>query len=148
MGFWNQRWRVDIDIANVPAAYAGINIAGPKARSVIERLESDIDFSSTAFPYLAVRCGRLADIPVRVLRVGFVGEAGFEIHCPSGFGGKLWDLLVEAGRSFGIKPFGVEAQRVLRLEKGHVIVGQDTDGLTNPPEAEMTWTLSKTQPAF
>jgi sarcosine oxidase subunit alpha len=148
MGFWNQQWRLDVDIANVTAAYAGINIAGPKARAVVEKLDSDIDFSAAAFPYLAVRCGHLAGIPVRVLRVGFVGEAGFEIHCPSGFGGKLWDLLVEAGQSFGIAPFGVEAQRVLRLEKGHIIVGQDTDGLTNPAEAGMTWALSKTKPAY
>jgi len=148
MGFWNQQWRLDVDIANVTAAYAGINIAGPNARAVIERLDSDIDFSATAFPYLAVRSGRLAGIPVRVLRVGFVGEVGFEIHCPSGFGGKLWDLFFAAGQPFGIKPFGVEAQRVLRLEKGHIIVGQDTDGLTHPAEAGMTWALSKTKPAY
>jgi sarcosine oxidase subunit alpha len=148
MSFWNQQWQFDVDIANVTAAYAGINIAGPKARAVIETLESDIDFSASAFPYLAVRTGHLAGIPVRVLRVGFVGEAGFEIHCPSGFGGTLWDLVFDAGLSFGIKPFGVEAQRVLRLEKGHIIVGQDTDGLTHPAEAGMTWALSKTKPAY
>jgi sarcosine oxidase, subunit alpha len=148
MSFWNQQWRLDVDIANVTAAYAGINIAGPNARAVIEKLATDIDFSAAAFPYLGVRCGQLAGIPVRALRVGFVGEAGFEIHCPSGFGGKLWDVLIEAGGSFGIKPFGVEAQRVLRLEKGHIIVGQDTDGLTNPAEAGMMWALSKTKPAY
>ncbi len=148
MGFWNQHWRLDVDVANVTAAYAGINIAGPRARAVVEKLRTDIDFAASAFPYLAVRSGHLAGIPVRVLRVGFVGEAGFEIHCPSSFGGRLWDLLIEAGQSFGIKPFGVEAQRVLRLEKGHIIVGQDTDGLTNPAEAGMTWALSKTKPAY
>lgn len=148
MGFWNQRWQLDVDIANVTAAYAGINIAGPQARAVIEMLASDIDFSAAAFPYLALRTGHLADIPVRVLRVGFVGEVAFEIHCPSGLGGMLWDLVFEAGKSSGIKPFGVEAQRVLRLEKGHIIVGQDTDGLTHPGEAGMTWALSKTKPAY
>ena len=84
MGFWNQQWRLDVDIANVTAAYAGINIAGPKARAVIEKLESDIDFSAAAFPYLAVRTGYLAGIPVRVLRVGFVGEAGFADSLPLG----------------------------------------------------------------
>ncbi|MBX9710178.1 MAG: (2Fe-2S)-binding protein [Xanthobacteraceae bacterium] len=148
MGFWNQQWRLDVDIANVTAAYAGINIAGPRARDVIGKLQSDIDFSSEAFPYLAVRAGHLAGIPVRVLRVGFVGELGFEIHCPSAYGGGLWDRLFEAGQPFGIKPFGVEAQRVLRLEKGHVIIGQDTDGLTHPAEAGMTWALSKTKPSY
>ncbi|RTL49583.1 MAG: FAD-binding protein [Bradyrhizobiaceae bacterium] len=148
MGFWNQQWRLDVDIANVTAAYAGINIAGPRAREVLAKLDSDIDLSSEAFPYLGVRTGHLAGIPVRVLRVGFVGELGFEIHCPSAQGGELWDRLFEAGQSFGIKPFGVEAQRVLRLEKGHIIIGQDTDGLTHPAEAGMGWALSKTKPSY
>ena len=84
MGFWNQQWRLDVDIANVTAAYAGINIAGPNARAVIDKLESDIDFSAAAFPYLAVRTGHLAGIPVRVLRVGFVGEAGSKFTAPRG----------------------------------------------------------------
>jgi len=148
MGFWNQQWRLDVDIANVTSAYAAVNVAGPHARAVIERLESDIDFSPAGFPYLAVRTGHPAGIPVRILRVGFVGELGYEIHCPSGFGGALWDVLFAAGEPFGIKPFGVEAQRVLRLEKGHIIIGQDTDGLTNPAEAGMNWALSKTKPSY
>lgn len=148
MGFWNQQWRLDVDIANVTSAYAGINIAGPRARDVLAKLDSDIDFSAEAFPYLAVRTGHIAGIPVRVLRVGFVGELGFEIHCPSTHGGELWDKLFEAGQAFEIKPFGVEAQRVLRLEKGHIIIGQDTDGLTHPAEAGMAWALSKTKPSY
>ncbi len=50
---------------------------------------------------------------------------------------------MQAGKPFGIVPFGVEAQRILRLEKGHIIVGQDTDGLTHPAEANMEWALGK-----
>lgn len=146
MTFWNQRWRLDVDIANVTSAYAGLNIAGPQARAVLQRLETDIDLSAEAFPYMGVRVGNLAGIPVRILRVGFVGELGFEIHCPSGMGEALWDRISAAGASFGLKPFGVEAQRVLRLEKGHIIIGQDTDGLTNPLEADLGWALSKTKP--
>jgi sarcosine oxidase subunit alpha len=87
--------------------------------------------------------GQLAGIPVRILRVGFVGELGYEIHCPSSMGEALWDRLMQAGQQFGIVPFGVEAQRILRLEKGHIIVGQDTDGLTHPAEANMEWALGK-----
>jgi sarcosine oxidase subunit alpha len=63
-------------------------------------------------------------------------------------GEALWDKLMEAGRPAGIRPFGVEAQRVLRLEKGHIIVGQDTDGLTHPYEADMAWAISKNKPYF
>ena len=148
MTWFNAQWKLDVDVANVTNAYAGVNLAGPKSRDVIARLETNIDFSKEAFPYMAVRAGHLAGIAVRVLRVGFVGETGYEIHCPSGEGEALWDALMEAGRPFGLKPFGVEAQRVLRLEKGHIIVGQDTDGLTNPLEAGMDWAIGKKKPFF
>jgi len=148
MSWLNVQWKMDVDIANVTAAYAGVNLAGPQARDVIAKLETDIDFSAQAFPYMAVRTGRLAGIPVRVLRVGFVGELGYEIHCPAGMGEALWDALMQAGRGHGLKPFGVEAQRILRLEKGHIIVGQDTDGLTHPVEAGMEWALGKKKPFY
>ena len=111
-------------------------------------IASDIDLSPEAFPYLAVREGRIADIPARLLRVGFVGELGYEIHVPAGFGEALWDRLLEAGEAEGIRPFGVEAQRLLRLEKGHIIVGQDTDGLTTPAEADMAWAVTRSKPFF
>ena len=58
-------------------------------------------------------------------------------------GEALWDALIEAGEPFAIKPFGVEAQRIMRLEKGHIIIGQDTDGLTQPYEADMGWAIGK-----
>ncbi|GGC86325.1 2Fe-2S iron-sulfur cluster-binding protein [Chelatococcus reniformis] len=148
MTWWNQQWRMDVDVANVTASYAAVNIAGPRSREVLARLDCDIDLSPEAFPYMGVRTGRLAGIPVRMLRVGFVGELGFEIHCPSSFGEALWDRLFEAGQASAIKPFGVEAQRVLRLEKGHIIIGQDTDGLTHPVEAGMAWALAKTKPFY
>lgn len=148
MTWFNAQWKMDVDVANVTAAYAGVNLAGPKARAVVQALPSDIDFSAAAFPYMAVRTGTLAGIPVRVLRVGFVGELGYEIHCPSGMGEALWDKLMDAGKPLGLKPFGVEAQRVLRLEKGHIIVGQDTDGLTTPSEAGMDWALAKKKPFY
>lgn len=143
MLWWNAQWKLDVDIANVTAAYAGVNIAGPNSRKVLETLTDDIDLSAEGFPYMGVREGHVAGIPVRILRVGFVGELGYEIHCPSSMGEALWDALVEAGEPFAIKPFGVEAQRVMRLEKGHIIIGQDTDGLTQPYEADMGWAIAK-----
>ena len=148
MTWFNVQWKMDVDVANVTAAYSGINLAGPKSREVIQKLTSDIDFSAEAFPYMAARVGKLAGIPVRILRVGFVGELGYEIHVPSSLGEALWDRLMEAGKPFGIVPFGVEAQRILRLEKGHIIVGQDTDGLTHPAEANMEWALAKKKPFY
>ena len=82
------------------------------------------------------------------MRVGFVGELGYEIHAPADCGEALWDALMEAGADHAIRPFGVEAQRLLRLEKGHIIVGQDTDGLTTPAEAAMAWAVARRKPFF
>jgi sarcosine oxidase subunit alpha len=81
----------------------------------------------------------VAGVPGLWLRIGFVGELGYEIHFPADYGPYLWDALLEAGRPLGIRPFGVEAQRVLRLEKQHLIVTQDTDALTNPFDADLEW---------
>ena len=144
----NAQWRLDVDIANVTAAWCGVNVAGPLSRETLDRIAPEVDLSSDAFPYLAVREGRVADIPARLLRVGFVGELGYEIHVPAGFGEALWDRIMEAGEPEGIRPFGVEAQRLLRLEKGHIIVGQDTDGLTTPMEADMEWAVRRSKPFF
>ena len=144
----NAQWRLDVDVTNVTAAYAGVNIAGPKSRDVLAKLCTDIDLSPEGFPYMEIRTGTVAGIPARLLRVGFVGELGYEVHVPAGQGEALWDALMEAGQEHGIRPFGVEAQRMLRLEKGHIIISQDTDGLTIPHEADMAWAISRKKPYF
>jgi sarcosine oxidase subunit alpha len=145
---WNAQWRLDIDIANVTSAFSAINLAGPDSRKVLESLATDIDLSSEGFPYLAYGEGFVADIPARFLRVGFVGELGFEIHVPSRYGEALWDKIIEAGKAYDIKPFGVDTQRLLRLEKGHIIVSQDTDGMSHPGELSLNWAVNRKKPFF
>ncbi len=145
---WNAQWRLNVDIANVTAAISAVNVAGPDARKVLEKVCTDLDLSPAGFPYLAVRQGTVAGIKARLLRVGFVGELGYEIHVPARHAPKLWDALMEAGKAFDIRPFGVETQRLLRLEKGHVIISQDTDGMTHPAEIDMGWAVSRTKPFF
>jgi sarcosine oxidase subunit alpha len=143
----NTMWGMQVGVVNVTGAYAAMNLAGPKSREALAPLTS-IDLSGEAFPYLAVREGAVAGVPVRVMRVGFVGELGYELHTPAEHAAHLWDALIEAGREFGIRPFGVEAQRLLRLEKGHIIIGQDTDGLTTPREAALEWVVRMDKPFF
>ena len=145
---WNAQWRLSVDIANVTAAFSAINVAGPDSRAVLEALGCSIDLSADAFPYLGCREGDVAGIPARLMRVGFVGELGYELHVPSLFAAALWDAVMEAGAQWGIKPFGVEAQRLLRLEKGHIIVGQDTDGMTHPGEVGLEWAMNRSKPDF
>jgi sarcosine oxidase subunit alpha len=117
-----------------------MNLAGPKSRDVLRKL-TDCDLTSIAFPYMACREAKIAGIPALLLRIGFVGETGWEIHCPAESAEELWRALLEAGKKFDIQPFGVEAQRLLRLEKRHIIVGVDTDALTNPYEAGLGWAV-------
>lgn len=145
---WAAQWALDVDVAQVTAAWCGVNLAGPRSREVLERVCGGLDVSAEGFPYLAVREGSVAGIPARLLRVGFVGELGYEIHVPASHGEALWDALMEAGEPSGIRPFGVETQRLLRLEKGHIIIGQDTDSTSNPLELGLEWALSRKKPFF
>jgi sarcosine oxidase, subunit alpha len=147
----NTMWRLDCGIVNHTGAFAAMNLAGPKSREVLATL-TGLDLSAAAFPYLAVREGEVAvsggKIPARLMRVGFVGEWGYELHVPASMGGALWDALMTAGKAHAIRPFGVEAQRLLRLEKGHIIISQDTDGLTTPLEVGMGWAVKMSKPFF
>jgi sarcosine oxidase subunit alpha len=117
-----------------------MNLAGPRSRDVLRKL-TNCDLSSNSFPYMASREAEVEGISAILLRIGFVGETGWEIHCPAESAEQLWQTILDAGQEFGIRPFGVEAQRLLRLEKRHVIVGVDTDALTNPYEADMAWAV-------
>jgi sarcosine oxidase subunit alpha len=143
----NTMWGMEVGIVNATGAYAAVNLAGPRSRDPLVGL-TNLDLSAEAFPYLGVREGEIAGVPARLLRVGFVGELGYEIHVPADRACALWDALMEAGSAHGIRPFGVEAQRLLRLEKGHIIIGQDSDGLTTPVEAAVDWAVKMDKPYF
>jgi sarcosine oxidase subunit alpha len=132
---------------NVTGHRAALNFAGPLSREILQGM-TDIDLRDEAFPFLAVRSGHVAGVAARLMRVGFVGELGYEIHMAAGRGAEVWRALYAAGAAHGLRPFGVEAQRVLRLEKGHFIVGQDTDGLTDPLEANAMWAVAMKKPFF
>ena len=124
----------NVHVTPVTGGLTSINVAGPKSRTLLERLVTGIDLSSEAFPYFSVRKGTVASVDNCIIwRIGFTGELSYELHVPSGFALHVWETLLEVGADLGISPFGVEAQRILRLEKGHYIVGQDTDGLTKAP---------------
>lgn len=136
-----------VDVTNVTARYAAMNLAGPRARDVLASL-TDVDVSPDGLRYLDAREGLVAGVPTAILRIGFVGELAYELHAPADRAVHLWDALLAAGADAGIVPFGVEAQRVLRLEKQHAIVGQDTDALSDPRGAAMSWLIKGDRPDF
>jgi sarcosine oxidase subunit alpha len=139
--WWLADWRWQVHVTDMTASYAAVNLAGPRSRDVLAKL-TESDLSGAGFPYMHVREARLAGVPAHLLRIGFVGELSFEIHCSAEYGDYVWDILMEAGSEFGISPFGLEAQRILRLEKKHIIVGQDTDALSDPFGADMSWVVN------
>jgi dimethylglycine dehydrogenase len=99
-------------------------VAGPKSRELMSRV-TDADLSNAAFPWLT---GRIADVglaPVRLMRLNFVGELGWEIHHPIEMQNHIFDALVHAGRDLGLKPFGIRAMDSLRLEKSYRLVGTE-----------------------
>ncbi|WP_028486040.1 FAD-dependent oxidoreductase [Thiomicrorhabdus chilensis] len=140
-------WGLDATVLNRTGQLAAMNLAGPNSRKILAQL-TDLDLSNEAFPYLAMRQTQVLGFDATLIRVGFVGELGYEIHLNASDAVPVWQALMAEGAEFGIQPFGVEAQRLLRLEKGHIIVGQDTDGLMNPFEAGMPWSVHLKKPFF
>lgn len=117
-------------IVNLTDAFGVINLAGPKARQVFRKI-TDTDISNQAFPFLGYREIIIKNcVPVRVMRLGFVGELSYELHVPSSYMQSIWGLLEEAGAEFDIKNFGLEAQNCLRMEKGHLIIGSESESRT------------------
>lgn len=145
---WIEEWlqtfhpEWEVNATPVTTAYTSINIAGPHARTLLSRLTEGVDLSAEAFKFMQVRTGTVAGVENSILwRIGFTGELSYEIHVPAAYGLHMWESLMEAGEDLGVGPFGIEAQRVLRLETGHLIVGQDTDGLTQAYSAGLDWAI-------
>jgi sarcosine oxidase subunit alpha len=139
--WWVQSgWGDSVHVTSMTEVNAAFSLAGPQSREVLLKLTGE-GLSNDALPYMHVRDLEVAGVPCRLLRIGFTGELSYEIHCPAGYSMHLWEVLLEAGKEFDIRPFGVEAQRILRLEKAHIIVGQDTDALADPLSADIAWAV-------
>jgi sarcosine oxidase subunit alpha len=138
--WWLADWQLDAWLTDVTQGLVAVNLAGPRAREVLQSV-TELDCSPEAFSYLDAKHAEVAGIECLLLRIGFVGELGYEIHCAAPHGERLWDALVAAGAGAGIRPFGLEPQRILRLQKQHVLVGQDTDSESTPYGASMPWVV-------
>ncbi|MGH2762929.1 MAG: glycine cleavage T C-terminal barrel domain-containing protein, partial [Thermoleophilaceae bacterium] len=136
--WWLADWRLDVQLTDVTQGLAAVNLAGPRAREIMAKV-TELDCSAEAFAYLDGRRAEVAGVPCLLLRIGFVGEVGYEIHFPSAHGEHLWDALLDAGAEHELRPFGLEPQRLLRLQKMHILIGQDTDSESNPFGAAMPW---------
>jgi sarcosine oxidase subunit alpha len=135
--WWLAEWGLEVRITDVTGALGAMNLAGPRSRDALAPL-TEIDVGPEAFPYLHARTGRVAGVECLVLRLGFVGELGYEIHTPSVHARHLWRSVLGSDQA-DVRPAGLEAQRILRLEKQHLIPSQDTDTESTPYGAALPW---------
>jgi sarcosine oxidase subunit alpha len=128
------RWsELKVFLTAVTEHWFAAALNGPRARHVLSPL-CDFNIDGESFPLMAVREGRVAGIPARVMRISFSGELAYEVCVPADAGEALWDTLTEAGRSHGLVIYGVDAMSGLRIEKGHCVVGAEIDGRTTPDD--------------
>ena len=134
---------LDVHMVSVTEQWAQYAIAGPASRRLLERLLGDaIDISNSAFPYLACAQFSWRGIPARLFRISFSGEMAYELAVPARYGDAAIRAIMEAGRDFGVVPYGTEALGVMRIEKGHV-AGNELNGTTNAADLGLGRMLSK-----
>lgn len=122
---------LDVSLASVSEQWAQIAVSGPRAREVLAKLVDGHDVSNAGLPFMGVaQTTVLGGIEARIFRLSFSGELGYEIAVPARQGEKLMEAIMEAGRPFGITPYGTETLGVLRIEKGHVS-GNELNGQTS-----------------
>jgi sarcosine oxidase subunit alpha len=137
----------DYNLVNLTDALASINISGPNARAVLANV-TNADLTNGSFPYMGYREITIGDgVPARCLRLGFVGELSYELHFPASYGQYVCDLLWQTGEHHRMRPFGLEAQNCLRAEKGHVIIGAESEQRVTLLDIGMGWMWDRTDTA-
>jgi len=120
-----------VQVEDVTSRWACAGLWGPRARDVLASASTD----DLSFGYMTLRDVAVGDVPVRALRVTYVGELGWELYCPMEYGAALWSTLWEAGRPLGLRAGGYRAIDSLRLEKGYRVWGADVTPDETPYEA-------------
>ena len=121
-------------VTDISSGLCAIGLWGPEARNLLSRVCDD-DIEDRDFRYLTSKSINILDVPALALRISYVGELGWEIYAPVEYGQHLWDILWEAGQSFGVIAAGSAAFDSLRLEKGYRLWGNDIHTDYNPYEA-------------
>ena len=134
-------------IRDVSSCYACLGLWGPKSREILQKI-TEQDISNACFPYLTCKSITVGDVPVKALRITYVGELGWELYCPTECGLKLWDTIWEAGVEIGITAAGYRAMDSLRLEKGYRLWGKDITPDYTPLEAGLGFAVKLTKGDF
>jgi sarcosine oxidase subunit alpha len=129
-------------LTSVTEQWAVVAVQGPRSAEYLAPFITDIDLA--AMPHMSVRLGHIGGVPIRLFRVSFTGESGFEVNLPPAQAQRLWDALLQRG----VTPYGTDAMHVLRAEKGFIMVGQETDGTVTLDDLGLAWTMARSKGDF
>src|ERR1035441_9302590 len=116
--------------------HAQIAIQGPKALATLQKL-TPVDLAGIKYYWFTD--GEVSGTPARIAHTGYTGEDGFEIYVPPADAERIWNLVMDAGAEFGVKPCGLGARNTLRLEAGMALYGHELDASLSPLEANLGW---------
>jgi heterotetrameric sarcosine oxidase alpha subunit len=134
-----------VQLTSVTDQWAGEAVGGPKAREILASCVTGTAVDNETLPFMGIVHGEIASVPVMICRLSFSGEMAFEVYSGAGHGMHVWEALIEAGKPFGMVPYGLEALGTMRIEKGHV-TGAEIDGRTTGRDLGLDWMLSKKKP--
>ncbi|MBA2372661.1 MAG: (2Fe-2S)-binding protein [Chloroflexi bacterium] len=140
---WIDTWGLRVHVLDRTMSLAAINVTGPLAKELLGR-------AGLADPprFLGHAQAEVAGVPCHVMRLSFTGEASFELHHSVDRSVELWRALIDLGADLGVRPHGLQALFGLRLEKGHVIIGMDTELDTTPRRLGMDWAVRMEKSRF
>jgi sarcosine oxidase subunit alpha len=142
---WIETWGLKAHVLDRTVSHGAINVTGPLAGELLRRAGVADDDRPK---FLQHRRVDVAGVPCHILRLSFTGEASYELHHQVDRSVDLWEALTELGRPLGVKPHGLQALFGMRLEKGHIIVGQDTELDSTPRRVNMDWAVKMDKPEF
>lgn len=118
---------LEVHLTSVTDDWAAMSLAGPRSRQILAAAFPGVDLSNAALPPMGAIVADENGSPLRILRLSYSGELGFEIYAEPPRGPAIWERLMAAGEPLGLRSYGVEALGALRVEKGHV-AGPEIDG--------------------
>ena len=136
---WIQQWMPkdrSVKFENLTNSIGVLVLAGPKARDLISKVSS-ADFSNENFPWLSSQKIDVGLAPTIAMRMNFVGELGWELHHSIEYQNHIFDRLMEVGKEFKLKPFGIRAMDSLRIEKTYKLIGTEMSIEYSPFESSL-----------
>ncbi len=149
-----EEWRQDrfdrnrVFIHNATAESATLTVSGPRSKVLLEKARVEADLSDDALPHMATTTASFSGIDIRVTRVSFTGDRSYELAVPSAEAETVWSQLKTTGEELEAGLIGVEALMILRAEKGYIVVGKDSDGMSRPMDFGLVAPLEKKKVEF